>query len=179
MVLFSILLGLSNLAVPVLHFRWQPLKMLRFMCHDVTLCLSLSLLNTLGVLIFILTRRAHFWVTGDVQANAGSKENPGFLGSLVRLDPNSLLVVVVELAVGLALVCIALLTLNMALLGMASAVFIMRLTTGLGWDWQAARPLVCLPLALLVAGAIVSLLRLWGPEGQWLIWAGLAVMAAR
>ena len=153
----------------------QPIAAARFVSQLTALQFSLLLLDMLGLLIYSVTRRAHFFVTA---AAAGDRPRKGatFLSSLAGVDPNHPAILAAEALLALLLAYVAVTTLNWVVLAVSLSVLIMLLRHRLGWDWLPGRVLVYVPVLLVLLGVFSGLAGIPGPPGQVLILAALSVL---
>jgi len=173
--LLNLLVALSGYLRFVADLFPRLASAIRFISQMTALQLSLLLTSGLGLLIYGLTRRAHFFVTA---AAAGDRPRKGttFLSSLAALDPNHPAVLATEALLALLLAYVAVTTLNWVVLGVALSVFIMLLRHRLGWDWLPGRVLVYVPVLLVLLGIFSGLAAIPGLPGQVLILAALSVL---
>ncbi len=157
---------LLTFAAPVLVFlvdlAAHPLRLWRFLAKSTTLYASLGPLSFLGVLSYLITRRATFLVTGDKRATSetGGRGQWTLKGALGRLHPDQTLVQAFEVATGLTFAVTALLFFQPATFGLAMAFLLLPALHRLGWDHPLARVAVYVPFTLIVGGLAIGVVSL-------------------
>lgn len=119
--------------------------------------------STVSLLGYVFTRRAVFLTTGDREQGDVPAAARGTRGS--RSLSNHPAVFRLEWLLGLALACCALVTVNVALLTIASVLVVSPLLGRLGWEHRGVSVLLWVPLLFVViafAGAGAGLLGLQG-----------------
>ena len=118
-----------------------------------------------------------FLVTGAQDGVAIRSQPMGVVrGFLQRLGPDSALVTALDIACGLILGYIGLVTGSLVLLGAASVLLMSPMVRRFGWQNKAISVAVYLPLALVIAGLAISLSGGIGTQSQYLVLAVLSVL---
>jgi cellulose synthase/poly-beta-1,6-N-acetylglucosamine synthase-like glycosyltransferase len=165
------LVTLAALVSPLLCFMIdmarRPRRLWGFLARSTALYGALGPLSSIGVVLFALTRRAVFHVTGD----AGSGERPA-MGQAQRVlaefalrsHPDDVLVQTLELACGAMLVILALVTVQIPFLGLALGYLMLPLLHHCSWGTAIVRVLVQVPLVLIAVGLALGGLSLMGVQ---------------
>jgi hypothetical protein len=123
----------------------------------------------------MVARRAHFIVTA-AKVKEKASQRTGFRQRISRLNPNSRPLVSASFIFALLLMAAAIYTLNLALIGVALAIFSPVIQGGFGWKRKPAEATAWLALLLIVAGSIMGPLGIIGPQWQYLVPVGFSVM---
>jgi hypothetical protein len=166
----------SPLARVVIQMYRSPVKMFRHLSQVTAVYVSLCLHSTVGILAFILARRAHFIVTGAKAEEKGKPRRPGFRERVARLNPNNATLVTVPLILGLLFMAGAAPTTNLALFGIGLAMVSPALQSRFQWKSKSAEATAWLAFLLIFAGAVLGPLGVVGPQWQFLVPAGFSVM---
>jgi len=137
---------------------------------------SLLFLSALGLLVFGLARRAHFFVTAAPAGSDTPGKGTGFVNSLAALNPNHPAILTMEALLAVFLAVVAVATVNLVLLAVSLSVFVTLLVDRLGWDRLAGRILIHFPALVALLGALSGLVGIPGAPGQVLILAALPVL---
>ncbi len=165
--MFAPMLGCAQLAAS------KPVKLIRLLFLSTVPYLSLMVVCTLGILTYLLTRRAAFLVTGDA-TDAGwlygyLPEDQSRFSWADRLNSGHPLTHLIELSTGVILSILCLKTLNLALFGFAISLVLGYFLLKSGWDQPALRSLLFVPFGLIV-GSMASLgMNLLGSQGVLLV----------
>ena len=118
-----------------------------------------------------------FLVTGAKDGAAVQSQPVGVVRRfLQRLSPDSPLVTALEIISGLALAYIGIATASLVLLGFAFVLLLSPIMRRWGWHNKAISVAVYLPLALVIAGLVISLSGGIGAQSQYLVLAVLSVL---
>lgn len=167
---------LMTFFAPVLCFvvamYQKPMKLFRFISHSTAVYAALGVLSSIGVLSFLISRKAIFLVTGDVNQN-GHASVPKTTGILMvikqhwrqfidKSHPDSYLVQGTEIFFGLlfAIVCIAMF--QISFFGLCLAFILLPMLHHFGWKHKYLRALVHLPFLFIMLGIFLSGLNLFG-----------------
>ena len=159
------------------YLRRKPLELVHVLFRIFTLHCSRLTLSIISVAAYTLRGRATFLVTG-AQDGATIRSQPmGVVrGFLQRLGPDSPLVTALEIVLGLVLAYIGIATASLVLLGVASVLLMSPMVRRCGWHNKVISVAVYLPLALVIAGLVISLSSGIGTQSQYLVLAVLSVL---
>ena len=162
---------------PVLSFivalAHQPLKLFRFLSHSTALYAALSPLSSIGVLAYMISGKAFFLVTGDVNQQEYQGKSAGGAFSfrkmkhswqqfLAKSHPDTRLVQGVEIVVGLLFTCLALLMFQISFFGLCLAFLLLPLMHHLPWNHRFVKVAVYVPFILIMLGVFLSGLSMFG-----------------
>ncbi len=169
---------LLTLFAPVLGFVLalanQPLKLFRFLSHSTALYAALSPLSSIGVIAYMISGKAFFLVTGDVQqgdfcggatvANQWSfkKIRKAWTQFLAKSHPDTAVVQGFELGVGILFSLLAIWMVQIAFLGLCLAFVLLPLMHYLPWTNPFVKVAVYVPFALIMLGVTLSGLSVFG-----------------
>ncbi len=118
-----------------------------------------------------------FLVTGAQDGAAIRSQPVGVVrGFLQQLGPESALLTALDIASGLILGYVGLVTGSLVLLGVASVLLMSPMVRRWGWHNKVISVAVYLPLALVTVGLVISLSGGIGAQSQYLVLAVLAVL---
>lgn len=172
--LITILTFLSPVLCFILALFFQPVKLYRFLSHSTALYASLAPLSTLGVLAFMVTKKASFLVTGDTKQQVMRSELPG--GGLFRSlkkqcallvaksHPDQPLVQYFEIGMGLLLGFLCVLTFQVSCIGLAFSFILLPLLHRYTWNNRVMRVLVHIPFAAIMLGMLLMTLSAFGVQ---------------
>lgn len=175
LVVLSWLIAVAPLARVMVDMRRTPLRLFRHAAQVVSLYTSFYLHTVVATTAFLLAGKAYFIVTG-----AGVKE--GGTGRLAwrqrvsRLDPNHPRLLAIACGLSAVLAAVAVLTGNLALLGIALAMLSPLLQEATEWKSIPAEATGWAALLLIIAGSVLGPLDLVGPQWQFLLPLGLTVL---
>ena len=121
-------------------------KIIKLLFKSAVPYISLILVSTCGILTYLLTRKAVFLTTGDKTASGSLLLQNGRSGFWESLNSNHSLVFHLEWALGLLLTYFSLMTMNFALLTVASCLILSPLVAHYGWENRAISFFISLPL---------------------------------
>lgn len=175
LVVFGWLAATSSLARVVVSRYRTPIKLFRHLSQVTCAYISFYLHTTIAILAFIVARRAHFIVTAAKVKEKASQQT-GFKQRIARLNPNSRPLASASIILALLLMAAAIYTLNLALIGVALAIFSPVIQGSFGWKRKPAEATAWLALLFIVAGSIMGPLGIIGPQWQYLVPVGFSVM---
>lgn len=168
----TILTFLSPVLCFILAMFFRPVKLFRFLSHSTALYASLAPLSALGVLAYMVTKKASFLVTGDVKQQVQKNEMPvsGLLKSvknqfslLVRKShPDQPLVQYFEIGTGVLLVLLCLFTFQVSCLGLGLSFILLPLLHHFTWTNRIMKLLVHIPFIAIVLGMLLMTLSAFG-----------------
>ena len=175
LVVFGWLVSVSPLTRVIVSRYRTPIKMYRHLSQVTCAYVSFYLHTFVAIVAFILAGRAHFIVTGakTQEKNAGRR---GFRESLARLNPNSKGIMAASISIALLLMAVAVLTRNIALIGLTLAMVSPLLQDRFSWKSKPAEATAWLALLLICVGAVLGPLGVIGPQWQYLVPAGISVI---
>ena len=175
LVVFGWLAATSSLTRVVVSRYRTPIKLFRHLSQVTCAYISFYLHTTIAILAFIVARRAHFIVTAAKVKEKASQQT-GFKQRIARLNPNSRPLASASIILALLLMAAAIYTLNLALIGVALAIFSPVIQGSFGWKRKPAEATAWLALLFIVAGSIMGPLGIIGPQWQYLVPVGFSVM---
>ena len=175
LVVFGWLAATSSLTRVVVSRYRTPIKLFRHLSQVTCAYVSFYLHTTIAILAFIVARRAHFIVTAAKVKEKASQQT-GFKQRIARLNPNSRPLASASIILALLLMGAAIYTLNLALIGVALAIFSPVIQGSFGWKRKPAEATAWLALLFIVAGSIMGPLGIIGPQWQYLVPVGFSVM---
>jgi cellulose synthase/poly-beta-1,6-N-acetylglucosamine synthase-like glycosyltransferase len=169
-----LLINLLTLIAPILCFILElyrrPIYLLRFLCSGFILYAGSFPLSVVGVLMYLVTGKAIFLVTGD-QNWLLRRQSPGALWKiknyfevfLYQSHPDHSAVQSCETMYGLAVLGYGFLSFQVSLIGLGLTYLFLPLLHHIGWQNPVIQRLVPLPFCLicmdLIIGGFVLLLR--------------------
>ena len=175
LVVFGWLAATSSLTRVVVSRYRTPIKLFRHLSQVTCAYISFYLHTTIAILAFIVARRAHFIVTA-AKVKEKASQQAGFRQKIARLNPNSRPLASASIILALLLMGAAIYTLNLALIGVALAIFSPVIQGSFGWKRKPAEATAWLALLFIVAGSIMGPLGIIGPQWQDLVPVGFSVM---
>ena len=159
------------------YLRRKPLKLVPLLFRSITLHYSPLALAITSFVVYILRGRAMFLVTGAQDGAAIRSQPVGVVrGLLQRLSPDSRLVIALDVVLALILGYVGIITGGLVLIGIALVLLMSPVMRRYGWHNRAISVAVYLPLALVIAGLVMSLSGGIGAQSQYLALAVLAVL---
>jgi cellulose synthase/poly-beta-1,6-N-acetylglucosamine synthase-like glycosyltransferase len=159
-----LLITVLTILAPVLCFileLWrQPIRLFRFLCHSTALYAALSPLSFLGVLGYVLTRKARFLVTGD----RGATQSMVRRGTMAQrcgkffceTHPDHPGVRGFEILVGGIFLVVALASFQIAFFGLAIAFLTLPFMHKVNWRRGPSYFLVWIPFSLILVSILVG-----------------------
>jgi cellulose synthase/poly-beta-1,6-N-acetylglucosamine synthase-like glycosyltransferase len=124
----------------------QPRKMVKLLLKSAVPYIALILVSACSIVAYVLTRKAVFLTTGDKTTQTLVGMQGGREGFIARLHANHPLVFHLEWIFGLTLTYFCFMTMNFALLTIASCLVLSPLIARYGWDNRTLSILASLPL---------------------------------
>ena len=166
---------------PVLCFMLalihRPARLFKFLSHSTALYAALGPLSSIGVITYMISKKAIFLVTGDnFQVDGvGAARVSGFSGRIGQVKdswkaflnkshPDSHLIQGIEVAVGLGFGVVCILMFQVSFLGLCAAFMLLPLMHHLGWENRFVRKLVYLPFLLILFGIFLAGLSMIGMQ---------------
>lgn len=156
----TVLTILAPILCFILELYRYPVRLFRFLCHSTSLYAALSPMTTIAVFGYAVTRKARFLVTGD--ESGGNDIKPGRLGGgavgarlkqfFSETHPDHRGMQYLEFAAGLVFLVTALITFQIAFIGLAIGFMMMPVMHNIGWDNALTRVVVWLPFSFIVVG---------------------------
>lgn len=153
---------IMTILAPVLCFildLWRtPVRLFRFLAHSTATYAALSTLSFIAVLGYGATRKAQFYVTGDVSSGAQTKKKR----RLSETHPDSFTVRCLEIFAGFAFLLSAIATVQPSFAGVALAFMLLPLMHRVGWNHPVMRRVAWLPFLLFLSGLGLGVLGVAG-----------------
>ncbi|MBR9921569.1 MAG: glycosyltransferase [Bacteroidetes bacterium] len=159
----------------ILALLHKPGKLFRFLSHSTALYAALGPLSSIGVLTYMVSRKAVFLVTGDNSQKEHQVHSAGFGGQLDRWKdswkqflqkshPDSSLIQGIEILTGLGFALVCVLMFQISFFGLCLAFLLLPIMHHLGWDNKLVRGLVYLPFLLILLGIFLAGLSMVGMQ---------------
>ena len=156
------LITVCALVSPILCFileMWrQPIRLLRFLTHSTALYAALAPLSTMSVLGYAFTRKARFLVTGDTKDG----QQDGSIWSETHPDAKG--VQRFEWFAATVFAIGAVVSFQIALLGIAIAYFLISVMHNSDWGRPGLQTLVWLPFSFIATGLALGGMGLFGMQ---------------
>lgn len=144
----------------ILELYKYPLRLFRFLCHSTALYAALSPMTTIAVFGYAVTRKARFLVTGDESGgnDVSTARRPGnaFKAAtnqfLSETHPDHWVMQALEFALGVAFLITALITFQVAFIGLAIGFMMMPVMHNIGWDNRLSRLMAWFPFTFIMLG---------------------------
>ncbi|TNE57780.1 MAG: glycosyltransferase [Bacteroidetes bacterium] len=157
----------------VLALAHKPLKLFRFLSHSTALYAALSPLSSIGVLAYMISGKAFFLVTGDVnqqeyKSKAGGnwfsmkKVRDGWTQFLAKSHPDTRIVQGFEIGAGLLFMVLSLMMFQISFFGLCLAFLLLPLMHHLSWENRFVKVAVYIPFILIMLGVTLSGLSVFG-----------------
>lgn len=158
----------------VLALANQPLKLFRFLSHSTALYAALSPLSSIGVIAYMISGKAFFLVTGDVQQSAFGegkstesrwsfkKLRNSWIQFLAKSHPDTAIVQGFEIGVGVIFTLLAMWMFQISFFGLCLAFMLLPLMHHLPWNHRFVKVAVYIPFALIMLGVTLSGLSVFG-----------------
>ncbi|GAB4413068.1 MAG: hypothetical protein OHK0039_19620 [Bacteroidia bacterium] len=167
------LITLLTFFAPVLCFiiglGHRPLRLWRFLAHSTALYAALGPLSAVGVLSFMVTRKAVFLVTGDRQQQEQAQAVRGYrrlrqawAELLGKSHPDHRAIQAVEVLLGLLFAWVSLRMMQVSFMGLCLAFVLLPVMHHLGWQHRGVRALVYLPFVLILGGLAIGAMSAFG-----------------
>ena len=159
------------------YLRRKPIKLVLLLFRSITLHYSLLALAFTSFVVYILKGRAMFLVTGAQDGAAIQSQPVGvFKRFIQRLSPDSRLVIALDVVMALILGYVGIITGGLVFIGIALVLLMSPVMRRYGWHNRVISVAVYLPLALVIAGLVMSLSGGIGAYSQYLALAVLSVL---
>jgi len=143
----------------ILELHNQGRRLYTFLCHSTALYATLSPITTVAVFGYVLTGKARFLVTGDKDEGAVESDTNSSSGRWLKMihffsetHPDHRGLRGAEFFVGLFFLCIAIISFQIAFIGLAIGFMLMPFMHRYGWDHAIAKVLVWVPFSLIIIG---------------------------
>jgi cellulose synthase/poly-beta-1,6-N-acetylglucosamine synthase-like glycosyltransferase len=164
--LMTLLTFIAPILCFILELAPRPLYLVHFLCHSTVLYASLCPLSTIGVLGYLVTRKATFLVTGDrgtfserqlhsPASPAWSKIKNYFQSFLYQSHPDHSTVKSFEVACGVFLICSSFFSFQISLFGLGLAFILLPIMHHVGWENPIVQRLILLPFSLVSLGLLI------------------------
>jgi len=155
---------------PVLHFILdlyrRPFHLLRFLCYSFVIYAGLFPLSIIGVLAYLITRKATFFVTGDLAISQSDcadslptgiwqRTKKSLQSFLYNSHPDHIGVKSFEVICSLFLVFYGFYSLQFSLVGLAFAFLLQPVMHNVCWENKALQRLIILPYPLAMIDILV------------------------
>jgi cellulose synthase/poly-beta-1,6-N-acetylglucosamine synthase-like glycosyltransferase len=166
----TVLTLLAPILCFILDLASQPRRLFHFLARSTAVYASLAPLSCFGVVSYLFTRQATFFVTGDRSrpgaagsVAAGRAPQGGALRQLLASShPDHLGVRGFEIACGVGFALLCLRTMQLSFLGVAIGFILLPLLNGIRWDHPVMQTLVYLPFLLIVSGLALGGMAVFG-----------------
>ena len=157
----------------VLELLPQPLKLFRFLSHSTAVYAALSPLSAVGVLSYLITGKATFLVTGDVNQSSNllyssatrrekSKIKLYFSEIIGKSHPDNLGVQFFEILVGLFFAVACLFLIQISFFGLCFAFVLFPIMHHISWENPIIQKFVYLPFSIILLGVMVGAMSIFG-----------------
>ena len=143
----------------ILELHNKGARLFKFLCHSTALYATLSPMTTVAVFGYLLTGKARFLVTGDKDDGAPEADNKASHGLwqktvqfLSETHPDHKGLHTAEFLVGLFFLIVAIMSFQVAFVGLAIGFMLMPFMYRFGWDHAVAKVLVWVPFSLILIG---------------------------
>lgn len=165
----TVLTILAPILCFILELYRYPLRLFRFLCHSTAMYAALSPMTTIAVFGYAVTRKARFLVTGDESGENDLKagKSSTTVGSainqfLTETHPDHRVMRYLEFTAGLVFLIAAIVTFQVAFIGLAIGFMMMPFMHTAGWDNPLSRLLVWLPFSFIMLGISLGGLGIFG-----------------
>ncbi len=158
----------------ILAMATRPWKLFKFLSHSTALYAALGPLSSIGVIAYLISGKAVFLVTGDVQQKEHrskavqstflSSVSAGWNKFITKSHPDTLPVQIFEVVTGLVFAVLCVYMFQVSFLGLCLAFVFLPLMHYLGWDNHLVRGIVYLPFAFIMLGVILASMSLMGMQ---------------
>jgi cellulose synthase/poly-beta-1,6-N-acetylglucosamine synthase-like glycosyltransferase len=158
----------------ILAMAHRPLALFRFLSHSTALYAALGTLSAIGVLAYLISGKAIFLVTGDLNQEekkplAGLKSGlnrlrEGYRDLINRSHPDRLAIQIIEVFVGafFAAACVHLF--QVSFFGLCLAFVMLPVMHYLGWHHKVVRVVVYVPFLIILAGVVLAGMSTFGMQ---------------
>jgi cellulose synthase/poly-beta-1,6-N-acetylglucosamine synthase-like glycosyltransferase len=158
----------------ILAMAKTPWKLFKFLSHSTALYAALGPLSSLGVLAYMISGKAIFLVTGDVnqQEHTAGKKSVGFVKNIKegwqklinKSHPDTWPVQAFEVLTGVVFAIACVYMFQISFFGLCLAFMLLPLMHYLGWDHKLVKALVYLPFVFILMGVGLASLSLMGMQ---------------
>jgi len=148
-----LLVGLSPIWCFCWHLRQSSMSLARFIPKWFFVALNLIFLHFVAPVTFLINQNVIFHPTGSINGKK-SISNPH--NTAVSLSPSSTLFIFLEIGFGASLFLIAILTYNLLLTAIATAILCLVPVQKLGWNHPVSSLLQVLPSILFILGILTD-----------------------
>ena len=165
---------------PVLCFclamRRAPGKLFKFLSYSTALYAALSILSAIGVLTYMISKKAIFLVTGDKTQGSTATNNStarlsftarwknGYQQFIGKSHPDSWIVQTIEITLALIFLVAGLMMMQVSFFGLCIAFLLLPLLHHVGWNKLWVRFLVYIPFLLILGGVLLSSMSVMGMQ---------------
>ncbi|MFN8573784.1 MAG: glycosyltransferase [Gemmatimonadaceae bacterium] len=171
--LITLLTFLSPILCFIIDLWRQPKALLRFLCQSSVIYAALGPMSSLGVLGYLITRKATFLVTGD--KSAGQTVVPSqstwvrrtwnwVRRAITGSHPDHPLVQAFEVTCGIGFAAMCLQMMQVSFLGLAIGITLMPILHHVPWNNATIQRVIYLPFSLMVGGLMLGGLGLLGMQ---------------
>ena len=172
------LITLLTFFAPVLCFilalAHQPLKLIRFLGYSTALYAALSPLSSLGVIAYMISGKAVFLVTGDVNQrdrqedlspkSSWQKIRASYDKFITKSHPDQPVVQLFEVITGLLFAVVCVYMFQVSFFGLCLAFILLPLMHHLGWDNKFVKAVVFVPFFLILSGVALAGMSMFGMQ---------------
>ncbi|MEE8413637.1 MAG: hypothetical protein V3R96_03710, partial [Dehalococcoidales bacterium] len=177
LVMVTLLTATAPLYPFFVFLRRKSPKLVPLLFRSITLHYSPLVLTITSFVVYVLRGKAMFLVTGSKDGAAVQTQSVGvFSRFLQRIGPDSRSVIALDIVLALFLGYIGIITGGLVLIGIALILLMSPFMRRYGWHNRAISVAVYLPLALVIAGLIMSLSGGTGAYSQYLALAVLSIL---
>ncbi len=172
--LITVLTFISPILCFIIDLWRQPRALVRFLCQSSVIYAALGPMSSLGVLGYLVTRKATFLVTGDKTTSTHSATTPhtAWFGrawqwvrrAITGSHPDHPLVQGFELACGVGFAAMCLQMMQVSFLGLAIGITLMPVLHHVPWNNAMIQRVIYLPFTLMVGGLMLGGLGLLGMQ---------------
>jgi cellulose synthase/poly-beta-1,6-N-acetylglucosamine synthase-like glycosyltransferase len=150
----------------ILELASRPIYLMRFLCHSAVLYAGLCPLSIVGVLTYLITKRADFLVTGDQSVSQNNtytflpisiwqRTKSHCRSFLYQSHPDNNAVKTWEIACGLLLIFYGFFSFKTSLIGLALTFLLQPVIHKVSWENRVIQRLIILPYALISMDLLV------------------------
>ena len=158
----------------ILALAHRPLKLVKFLGYSTALYAALSPLSSLGVIAYMISGKAIFLVTGDVnqKEQLAGASSMGWLARfkasyqtfITKSHPDQPVVQLFEVFTGLVFAVVCVYMFQISFFGLCLAFILLPLMHHLGWDSKLVKAVVFIPFLLILTGVAVAGMSMFGMQ---------------
>ncbi len=158
----------------ILAMAKQPWKLFKFLSHSTALYAALGPLSSIGVIAYLISGKAIFLVTGDVNQtehqtkptsiNFIKRVKSGWEKFINKSHPDTLPVQFFEVTTGLIFGVLCIYMFQVSFFGLCLAFIFLPMMHYLGWNNRIVKGLVYIPFAFILLGVFLASLSLLGMQ---------------